>query len=260
MHIKIITYFLTTMIISSCLASTTAGSEGTSWAYSKESSTLQDSGTGREIITYAVSSQIFSITKGNETVFIDYEQLRLYRYRKSENSCKSFPLNNPAQTVQESTGREEIALQRMSKLLGSFKVIATDERRKIKNYKCLKKHILFASDLSFSQMVISPVIKQFGQDFTESMVTYWVTRDIDGFETLLKIARRHKEIYKANPLLRQIDIVGLVEVLEGVPVKIKKKIQKDTEEYTLLSVERTSEKDEVFNLPKICRQVIQSNK
>lgn len=214
---------------------------------------MQDSGTGREIITYAVSTQISTITKGNEIVFIDYEQLRLYRFRKSNNSCKSFPLNNPAQAVQKPTSREEIDLQKVSNLLGSFKVIDNDERWEITNYNCQKKYIHFAYELSFSQMVKSPVIRQFGQDFTESMVTYWVTKDIDGFDTLLEIASRSKEICKANPFLRQIDMVRLVEVLEGVPIKIKKKIQKDTEEYTLLSVERMSEKDELFILPKICQ-------
>lgn len=260
MHIKFITCFFTTMIFFSSLAPTTAGSEVILVSYSKESSTPQDSRTVREITTYAVSSQFSSITKEDETVFIDYDHLRLYRHRKSNNSCEVFPLNNPSPVVKEASSDEKTALHSMRNLVGSTKVITTDEHRKIENYSCLKKHILFASELSFSQMVKAPVIKQFGQDFTESMVTYWVTKDIDNLDTLLKIAHKHKEIYQANPLLRQIDMAGLIEMLEGFPVMIEKKTRQDIEKYTLISLERTSSTNESFILPEICRKIIRNNK
>jgi hypothetical protein len=260
MHIKFITCFFTTMILCSWHAPTTAGSEEISVIYSKESSTPQDNGTVKEIITYAVSSQISSITKENETVFIDYDHLRLYRHHKSENSCESFTLNNPSPVIKETSSDKKTALHSMKNLVGSTKVITTDEHRKIEGYNCQKKHILFASDLSFSQMVTPPVIKQFGQDFTESMATYWVTRDIDGLDALLKIARKHKEIYQANPLLRQIDMVGLFEMLEGFPVMIEKKTRQDIEKYTLISLKRTSNTNESFILPEICRKIIRDNK
>ena len=130
------------MILSSWFAPNTAGSEVTSWSYSIVNSTLQGSGTGREEITYAVSAHISSITKGNETVFIDYEQFRLYRYSKMDNSCKSFHLNNPSKAVRKSTDPKETAFEKMINMLGSFKVIATDNSRIINNYTCQEKHIL----------------------------------------------------------------------------------------------------------------------
>lgn len=233
------------------------GSDVVKLTYAKESKTLQDNETEKEKITYAVSSQITAFSEASETVFIDYGQLRLYRHNKLNNSCRPFSLKNPTTTNNTTAEKEEIALQRLSNLLGHFKVIATNERKKIKTYNCQRKQIHFAYELSFSQMVVAPTINQFGQNFTESLVTYWVAEEFDSYDFLMKIARKHKGIYNATPLLRQVDMLGLLEALEGVPVKISKKVDKAIREYTLFSVEKTSEKDVLFTLPEVCRNVSQ---
>ena len=101
-------------------------------------------------------------------------------------------------------------------------------------------------------MVIAPVISEFGQDFTESSATCWVTTDIAELDRLLAIAQKRKNIYEDNQLLRQIDIVGLIGLLQGIPVDFTVKKQKEIEDYKLLSIEMTSKENKLFLPPTKC--------
>jgi hypothetical protein len=212
----------------------------------------QESGAGSETVTFAVSAHLSSVTQKEETVYIDYEKLRLYRYSRKNNSCESFPLNDPAKTPGQPAGGEEQARQDMIKILGSFRVITSGERQKIQGYACRKKHILFAADLSSSQVAVSPEISRFGQNFTESTVSYWVTTEVQELDTLLYHAGTRHEIFQANPLLRQVDVTGLLEPLQGLPVMIEKKTRQDAIQLTLMNISRKSSKDRIPAVPEEC--------
>jgi len=93
---------------------------------------------------------------------------------------------------------------------------------------------MFGADLAMFQMVSPLVVHEFNQKFSESMVGYYVSKDVVGLNTLLHITQERSDVFKNNQLLRQIDIIGLLEVLKGFPVQIIQKLR-DTDSLTTLS-------------------------
>ncbi len=171
-------------------------------------------------ITYTVNSSISKIEDANETIFIDYANYTFYRYNRLTKSCITFPLTS--EKTNGSPDTPEYLKNRSISLAGSLRILNTTEHTTIGTYNCSLKRIMFGADLAKIQMLASPVISEFNQTFTESMSSYSVSNEVAGFTPLLNIARKHKNVLKNNPLLRQIDIVGLLEILGGFPVQISR--------------------------------------
>jgi len=190
-----------------------------SWSYSVTAQDTQGK-EKKDIITYSVSSDITKIEDEKETIIVDYGNKSLFRYDKRSDKCLEFsitPNSSPPLKPRENVSKEENMLS-----LSSFRVLPTNKYQFIVNYDCNLKRILFGVDFAKFQMVASPTTDAFGQKFTESIVSYCVSGDVVGFNSLLTIAKQHNDLFESNQFLRQIDIVGLFEILYGFPVQIIK--------------------------------------
>ncbi len=205
-----------------------------------------------DTITYSVNSEISKIESANEIIYIDYAKYALYRYNKLDRSCVGFPLNS--NKTNEPVNTKENLRKRSIALVSSLKLLTTTEHKEIAHYNCSLKHIMFGADLALFQMVAPLVVTEFNQKFTESMVSYCVSDEVVGFSTLLNIAQKRSDVFKNNPLLRQFDIVGLLEILEGFPVQITHKFQETTSVTTLLNKPSLTNDKKLFLLPDECRE------
>jgi len=188
----------------------------------------------RDTITYSVNSTISKIEYQNEIIYIDYGKGTLFRYNKLKQSCVEFPLSS--YKTNESPKPLEDPRKRSILLIGSLKVLTTKEHKKVSDYNCSLKHIMFGADLGMYQMIAPLVVHELGHNFTESMISYSVSNEVTDFSNLLAIAQKRNDVFKNNPLLRQIDIVGLLEILGGFPVQTTFKSRDTTSTTTLIDV------------------------
>ena len=204
-----------------------------------------------EHITYLISPQVTKIRYSNEIIYINYHKHILYRYNKADKVCLKFPLisNNK----NKPTDTEEALKKRNISAISSLKVFSTTERKEIAQYDCSLKHVMYGADLAMFQMVAPLVAHEFGQSFTESMVGYYVSDEVFGLHTLYKIAQKRSDVFNNNPLLRQIDIVGLLEILNGFPVQINQKLRDTDSVTTLLGNPEPNKDNTLFILPAECR-------
>lgn len=240
------------MVFLFCLsASGQAHAQGSTWQFNKLTRSIHGDESS-ETITYSVNSEISKIEDTKKIIYIDYAKNYFYRYDKSNRSCLKFPFNS--NQVNEPVNTEKDINSRNISLVSSFKVFTTTEHKEIAHYNCSLKHILFGADLAMFQMVAPLVVHEYGQRFTESMVGYCVSDDVVGLNTLFNIAQKRNDVFKNNPLLRQIDIVGLLEILDGFPVQITQKIH-ETDFVTTLASNLEPIKDEKkLSLPVECRK------
>ena len=208
-----------------------AQSQGLTWEFNKVTHDI-DGNQENEDITYVVSSKITKIEYTNEIIYIDYAKYALYKYNKLDRSCLKFPLNS--NNITEPVDTKEVLKKRNISLISSQKVFTTTESKEISHYNCTLRHVMFGADLAMFQMVSPLVVHEFNQKFSESMVGYYVSKDVVGLNTLLHITQERSDVFKNNQLLRQIDIIGLLEVLKGFPVQIIQKLR-DTDSLTTLS-------------------------
>lgn len=228
-----------------------AQSQELTWQFARVTRGIH-SGEQSDTITYFVNSDISKIEYTNEIIYIDYAKYTLHRYNKLDKFCIGFPLrSNKTNELSDTPGK----LKRNSiSLVSSLKLFTTTEHKKISSYNCSLKQILFGADLAKFQMVAPLVVKEFNQQFTESMVSYSVSDEVPGFRILLNIAHKRNHVFKNNPLLRQIDIVGLLEILNGFPVQITRKFRGTQSVITLKDKPTQSDSKESFLLPDECRE------
>jgi len=228
-----------------------ADSQGLVWKFNEVTRDLNGN-EKKENISYSVNSEITRIENSKEIIFIDYSKYVLYRYGKSNRSCQIFILNSGK--VKEPADTKEILKKRSLSLISSLKVFTADEQKEVANYDCSLKHVMFGADLAMLQMVTPPVVHEFGQRFTESMVGYYVSNDVAGLDTLFNIAQKRNNVFKNNPLLRQIDIVGLLEIVDGFPVQITHKSRDSVSVATLLKNPSSTNNMKLFLFPNECRE------
>jgi len=238
------------MALVGCLSAySQAQSQGFTWDFVTVTRDTHGKETS-ETISYSVNSEITKIEDGQEIISIDYSQYVLYRYNKSERSCLKFPLYSSYAT--EPADPKENSREKSIALVGSLKRITTTERKEIGPYKCSLQHILFGAQFAVSQMVASPVIQKFNQQFTESMVSYWVSNEVLALSPLLTISQKRRPVYQNNPLLRQVDIVGLLEILEGFPVQSRYRFREVESVMTLLNKPSATDDNNRFVLADEC--------
>ena len=201
------------VVVLSLLTHGQVQAKGLSWAYSvttKNAQTQESKGT----VTFSVNSAITNIEDEKEIISIDYANNILHRYDKRRKVCLDYPFSIGSPPVYS----KENNLLQLSKL----RLFQTDRFQKIYRYNCRLKRILFGVDFAKFQTVAPPTTDKFGQIFTESMVSYCVSVDVAGFNSILAIAKQHRGFFESNQFLRQIDIIGLFEILNGFPVQIIK--------------------------------------
>lgn len=193
------------------------------------------------LVTYSVNDERTRIETENEIICIDYTHYTLYRYHKHDGSCLKFPINSGV--LDNANSRKSHSKKNNNSLSVDYKVFITDRHQNIGNYNCQLKQILFGANLAKLQTVRSPVVHEFGQSFTGLMVSYCVSKDVVGVDRLSRIAKKHESIYLQNPFLRQIDLVSLIEVLQGFPVQISQKVHDREKTMTLLEAPRTGKEN-----------------
>ncbi len=81
------------------------------------------------------------------------------------------------------------------------------------------KKVLFAQKALVFRTVTSPVLRQYGVDFSPRTVEYFVRQNNDPtWNQLLQVAENNELFYQQFPLLRQLDPMGLLLFLQGIPL------------------------------------------
>jgi hypothetical protein len=156
-------------------------------------------------ITYTVSAELTRIASPAETVFIDYKGSRLFRHNPADGSCLVFPFGRPHADLP----------------IATYVVFPGGKGSEGDGRAHTTRHISFGTGQALSQMMIAPTLRHYGQDFPVTNGRYTVNGNLAGLADLLVLSAGHRRIFQDYPLLRRIDPLGLVDLLEGFPVRIK---------------------------------------
>ncbi len=152
-------------------------------------------------------------------ILIDYALPTLYRFTKQSTACEKYALEDPGSEY-PAAGDSPVSQQdHLCRLLGSIRVSPSSETGEVAGFKAKKTQVYFGADIRMFQMLAPPVLTVLGQNFTERQVNYMIRQDVPHFAILKDLAGHHEPVFQANPLLRQIDPVGLINVLNGFYVQ-----------------------------------------
>jgi hypothetical protein len=115
----------------------------------------------------------------------------------------------------------------MESMMQSMQVTPTNETKTINGYKC-RKHMV-------SVMMVNS--------------EYWLSKDVKGYEELKAIGAKMAKSFEKNPMLKQMNIAGMMDKLDGFPVQTVSQVMRGTITNTLVKIEKKSLGDDLFKVP-----------
>lgn len=118
--------------------------------------------------------------------------------------------------------------QMMKNMMGNIQVTPTQETRQIAGYNC-KKYLV-------SGMMVNS--------------DYWLSKDVKGYEEVKEIGKKIAGVFDENPMMKQMNIAGMMGQLDGFPVQMVMNIMKGTSITTLKKIEKKSLDKSLFSVPE----------
>jgi hypothetical protein len=207
-----------------------------------------ENGVQTRLVVYEVSDYASSIVNDEESVFIDYDTMHLYRRDKKSSTCRVFPLY-----VQKQAGNNDIIVAaNVRELMGEIVARENGKKQRINGVDCFGKDVLFGAGLLRMKRVAPIKVKYLGQSFVETTGEYWLSSSpVELFEEKIK---HRQTAFSINPLLKRIDPLGLIGALGGIPIQGEERSKGRHLRSTLVSgpVSLPS----TLTIPKECRAVI----
>ena len=117
-------------------------------------------------------------------------------------------------------------------MMGNIQVTPTQETRQIAGYNCQKYLV--------SGMMMNG--------------DYWLPKDVKGYEEVKEIGKKVATLFDENPMMKQMNIAGMMGQLDGFPVQMVMNIMKGTSTTTLKKIEKKSLDKSLFSVPEGCTQ------
>ena len=79
---------------------------------------------------------------------------------------------------------------------------------------------------------------------------YWLSKDVKGYEEIKEIGKKIAGVFDENPMMKQMNIAGMMGQLDGFPVQMVMNIMKGTSTTTLKKIEKKSLDKSLFSVPE----------
>ncbi|RJQ83620.1 MAG: DUF4412 domain-containing protein [Desulfobacteraceae bacterium] len=156
---------------------------------------------GAAVLKQYFAAETVMLDLGNRLTIMNFKEEIYYELNKV---AKTYTLGRLDNMGLDSLGIETQGIEHnpllntvMTAVAQSAAVTPTQEIRSIAGYSCRKFWVRLL--------------------MTESV--YWTSKDIPGWEELRALGQRSDRAFRNNPLLRQMNILGLVRDLDGYPVQ-----------------------------------------
>jgi len=160
---------------------------------------------------YAAAGRTVLVTP-QKKVLLDYERRRI-SVRDHDGECRWYDLAAPGPVGAGGTSGE--IFSRRKDLLGEVRRL--DETRSVDPARNQEMVILeFGGQLNRMRTVVQLPLVRFGMEFLPHHEKLWVDRSHPQYAELARIAADNEPFYASEPMLRQIDVLGLLGLAGGV--------------------------------------------
>lgn len=168
-----------------------------------------------ERIVFRVESGMTAVTSDKRSIFVDYRDSVIVILLHSDKSCQRYSyashLSAP-KTMDDGKGfiaQRSILFEQIDVLHGATRA---DGLRQVT--------VIFGSAAMRLRTVKTPQIRRYGLDFKPGRVDFLIDVHHALADQLKAVAQSNSTVYETAPLLKQVDLVGLLPVLGGVPVQM----------------------------------------
>ncbi len=168
------------------------------WETEQISRGMPGQGQSKMITKHYLTSHASRTEMGNQISITDFDKKVIYVLDTSKKTYQKTDLTQMGGDQQMPNDPQAQAFMGMMKnMMKQIKVIPTNETKTISGYKCRKVLV----------------------NFMMSENEYWVTKKIKGYAEMQKIAAKAEKVYQANPMMKGMDISGIMKKIDGFPVR-----------------------------------------
>jgi hypothetical protein len=168
---------------------------------------------------------------GDQIMIMNFDSMKMYQIDPEDMTCTETDMNEigkmPEMGAEEAQAMQQMQ-EMMQKMMSSIQIIPTNETQNIAGYQCRKYNVTFMMTTS----------------------EYWASKEVEGYEELKVIGKKTGDMFKGNPMLKQMNVAGMMDQLDGFPVKTVVNIMGGTVTTTLKSIQKKSLSKDLFAVPK----------
>ncbi|HYA42917.1 MAG TPA: DUF4412 domain-containing protein [Syntrophobacteraceae bacterium] len=221
----IICFALTALLAAFCARSAWADLY---WETESVSTNLSGKQTKTSIQKYYFTPRSLRVELGGSKVYIvDYDAMELHSLDTRAKTCTDLNLTELPGLSGVSAADKNKAAEIVGAMM-AIQVTPTDELKTIAGYRCRRFNVRIA--------IMN------GE--------YWVSEDVAGYRELKSVGAKVGAIAERNPMLRQVDVAGMVEKLGGFPVYTVNHLMGETVASTLRKIEQKSLDPALFVVPE----------
>jgi hypothetical protein len=164
---------------------------------------------------------------GDHVTIMDFDKKVIYQLNPTAKTYVKSDMKDigrpPGMKDEEAQAFQEM----VRKMVGEVKVVPTDEKKKIAGYNCTKYEIAMMATRS----------------------EYWLSKEVKGYDEMKAVGRKMAGVFDTNPMLKQMNIAGMMSQLDGFPVQMVTSLMGGNITSTLKKVEVKKLDKDLFKVP-----------
>jgi hypothetical protein len=181
----------------------------------------------RIIKTY-LSENAFRTEREGQITIMNFDTRIMYHLNPQAKTYQQINMAEIGKPPEMKGEKGQMQQQMMKNMMGNIQVTPTEETRKIAGYDCKKYQV--------SGMMMNS--------------DYWLSKDVKGYDEVKEIGKRISVIFDENPMIKQMNIPGMIGQLDGFPVQMVMNIMQGTSTTTLKKIEKKSLEKSLFSIPE----------
>lgn len=198
------------------------------WESTQETKGMQGRPDHVGIMKNYLSAKASRIEHDNGITIMDFESKMIYQLDPATKTYQQINIAQMGQPPADMQGEEGQAAQKMMKsMMSEIQVTPTPEKKQIAGYDCQK------------YLVSGMMMKS----------DYWLSKSVPGYAEIKEIGRKMKSLFENNPMMKQMNVAGMMDKLDGFPVQTVMHVMNGTITTTLKKIETQSLDPSLFQVP-----------
>jgi hypothetical protein len=200
---------------------------GLAWECTIDSKGVPGEANGVQIGRYYYTLEACRMESGDTVTIMDFHEGTMYVLNTKDKTYQEMiPREMPDDMDKE---EQELMKKMMEGMMESVEITPTNETKRISGYTCQKYNV--------TMMGINN--------------EYWLSKDVKGYDEFKKISEQMAKGFEKNPMLRQMDISGMMKELDGFPVMtVNQMLGGGTMTTTLKHIDSKPLSKDLFEVPK----------
>ena len=163
----------------------------------------------------------------NQIMIMNYKTMMMYNINPGDKTYTEVNMKEIGLPEGMDPAQAEKAQEMIKQMFGDMKVVPTNEKKTIAGYECRKYDV----------------------DFMMVKTEYWTSKQVKGYQELKEASKKMQQAFAQNPILKNTNIMGMMDSLDGFPVEIVNHMMGGSSVTTLKKVEQKKLSPSLFKVP-----------